>query len=208
MKIVAISDTHGQHHNVVLPKGDVLIHTGDISSNGRTSQVVDFLQWFAAQPFEHKVFIAGNHDYYFERESPQEIQSIMPAGVTYLNDSGVIINGIKFWGSPIQPWFFDWAFNRQRGAEIKKHWDLIPNDTDVLLVHGPAKGILDRVVNGDTVGCVDLLEAVKRVKPQYFVFGHIHEAYGRELHQDTTYINASVLDVGYRLANAPMEFEV
>tara|TARA_Y100000296_G_C5174834_1_gene259491 strand:- start:2061 stop:2591 length:531 start_codon:yes stop_codon:yes gene_type:complete len=66
-----------------------------------------------------------------------DIELLRSCGIKYLNDSSITIDGIKFWGSPIQPWFHDWAFNRKRGNEIRKHWELIPTNTDVLLTHGP-----------------------------------------------------------------------
>lgn len=121
MQIIAISDTHGKHRHLSVPEGDVLIHAGDISGSGRKDQVVDFMEWFTEQNHPHKIFIAGNHDFFFERAGLEEICSIIPKSIIYLNDSGIEINGIKFWGSPITPWFNSWAFNRNRGADIKQH---------------------------------------------------------------------------------------
>ncbi len=207
MKIVAISDTHNCHNKMEVPDGDILIHAGDVSSQGKQSQVEDFLQWFSNQPHPHKIFIAGNHDFFFERMPENYIQSLIPPNVTYLNDSGITIEDIKIWGSPVQPWFYDWAFNRQRGSDILKHWDLIPEDTDILITHGPVSGILDKTVDGEHAGCVDLLNTVRRIRPKYFICGHIHEAYGRVEKIGTTYINASVLDVQYQLVNKPIVFE-
>ncbi len=207
MKIVAISDTHNRHQSLVLPEGDMLIHAGDVSSQGKQSQVEDFLKWFSKQDFKYKIFIAGNHDFFFERMPEDYIKSLIPENVIYLNDSGVEIEGIKIWGSPVQPWFYDWAFNRQRGADIKKHWDLIPLSTDILITHGPAKGILDKTIHNVETGCEDLLNKIQEIRPKYFIFGHIHEGYGMVEKNGTTFINASVLDVQYQLKNEPVEFE-
>ncbi len=209
MKIVIVSDTHGQHHNLELPEGDMLIHAGDCTGKGTVAEVENFLQWMDSLDYKHKVMIAGNHDFYFEKianDSLSEprypnIQQVIPESVTYLNDSCVEIEGIKIWGSPIQPWFFDWAFNRKRGEDIRKHWDLIPNDIDILITHGPVYGVLDKCDNGDVVGCEDLLEKVKQIKPKIHICGHIHEAYGEQEEVDTHFINASVLDSRYRLVN-------
>lgn len=201
-KIVMISDTHGQHHDVFLPKGDILIHAGDVSRSGKKTQIQDFLQWFAKQEFQYKIFIAGNHDFFFEQHTEEEIAALIPENVIYLNDSGVEIEGIKIWGSPIQPWFFDWAFNRQRGSEIKKHWDLIPSNTNILITHGPVYGILDKTVSGLNVGCEDLLEKIKTLfELKIHVSGHIHEGYGIVQETNITFVNASVLDVNYRLVH-------
>ncbi|HLP12573.1 MAG TPA: metallophosphatase domain-containing protein [Flavobacteriales bacterium] len=208
MKIVAISDTHGKHALLQLPLGDVLVHAGDVSGRGAQAEIMDFLHWFAGQPHQHKIFIAGNHDFYFEKYPETEIHKTLSAEIIYLNDSGITINGVNFWGSPVQPWFYDWAFNRRRGPEIKKHWDLIPPNTNVLITHGPPVGILDRTVTGQHVGCEDLLAAIEKVKPQYNVFGHIHEAYGVLEKKGTIHINASVLNENYRLVNEPVVFEV
>ncbi|PRD46346.1 metallophosphatase domain-containing protein [Sphingobacterium haloxyli] len=205
MKIIAISDTHGQHRSLKVSKGDIIIHTGDISKSGRSEEIIDFLDWFANLNFRYKIFIAGNHDFLFEKARKDVIEKMIPNGVTYLNDSGVEIEGVKIWGSPITPWFNDWAFNRDRGSEIKKHWDLIPDDTDILITHGPPFGILDETVYGKRTGCEELLLRVSQVKPQYHIFGHIHEDYGSSTKGKTTFINASVLDDWYEMRNEPVE---
>jgi Icc-related predicted phosphoesterase len=207
MKIVAISDTHGYHTKLKVPDGDILIHTGDVSSQGKEFEIILFLNWFAEQPHKHKVFIAGNHDFYFERTPTSDVNKIIPDNVTYLNDSGVTVEGIRIWGSPIQPWFYDWAFNRQRGMEIKKHWDMIPENTDILMTHGPAYGILDATTRGEKVGCRDLREAIERVQPKLFVCGHIHEAYGILDNGQTTFVNASVVNFNYQVVNKPIVFD-
>ena len=205
MKIVFISDTHGLHEQLEILEGDMIIHGGDISNRGRREEVEDFIDWFQELNFTHKIFIAGNHDLYLERVSEYELEEIIPEDVIYLNDSGITINGINIWGSPVQPWFYDWAFNRERGEEIKKHWDLIPHNTDILITHGPPHGILDKTVSGQKVGCEELRERLEIVKPKIHVFGHIHEAYGSEDISNTKYINASVLDIAYKIVNAPVE---
>ena len=208
MKVIAISDTHGYHHQLSLPSGDVLIHAGDVSSRGNKQEVQDFLQWFSDLNYEHKIFIAGNHDFFFERADSDMITSIIPDNVIYLNDSGISIGGFNIWGSPVTPWFFDWAFNRHRGADIKKHWDLIPQNIDILITHGPVYGVLDRTIHGQRVGCEVLKDAIDVIKPKVHICGHIHESYGQVQTMDTLYINASVLDVRYTLVNDAVLFEI
>ncbi|MCD6066841.1 MAG: metallophosphoesterase [Bacteroidetes bacterium] len=207
MKFVAISDTHGLHESLVLPKGDVLLHAGDISSRGTKAETEKFLDWFSSLNFKYKIFIAGNHDFFFEEAKEEEIKAIIPDNVIYLNDWGVEIEGIRIWGSPITPWFYDWAFNRDRGAEITKHWDLIPSDTNILITHGPVANILDKTVRNQHAGCEDLKRKIEEINPAFHICGHIHEAYGQVTSGKTTYINASVLDVNYRLKNAPVCFD-
>lgn len=208
LKVIAISDTHGYHHQLSLPSGDVLIHAGDVSSQGSKQEVQDFLQWFSDLNYEHKIFIAGNHDFFFERADSDMITSIIPDNVIYLNDSGISIGGLNIWGSPVTPWFFNWAFNRHRGADIKKHWKFIPQNTDILITHGPVYGVLDRTIHGQRVGCEVLKEAIQVIKPKIHICGHIHESYGQVQTMDTLYINASVLDVQYRLVNDAVLFEI
>lgn len=162
------------------------------------------MEWFEKLDYNHRIFIAGNHDFYFEN-----LEDFSREGIIYLNDSGVTINGINIWGSPIQPEFNNWAFNRKRGDEIKKHWDLIPLDTDILITHGPPFGYLDATAYLQRVGCVDLLKRVMKVKPKYHVFGHVHEAYGiKKNDEGTGFINASILNEAYRVKNQPICFEI
>ncbi|AEE54168.1 metallophosphatase domain-containing protein [Haliscomenobacter hydrossis] len=207
MRFVAISDTHGKH-NFELPEGDVLLHAGDVSSRGLKTEVQRFLDWFSSLDYAYKIFIAGNHDFFFEEASTAEIQAMIPPELIYLNDSGVEIAGIHIWGSPIQPWFYDWAFNRQRGPAIQKHWDLIPSNSDIVITHGPVFGIHDHTVSGLPVGCEDLLPVIQRIEPKVHLCGHIHEAYGSRQVGETLYLNASILDVRYTIANPPIVFDV
>jgi len=203
IKIIVLSDTHGQHRakSLTLPDGDIIIHAGDVSSKGELNSVVDFLDWFSELPYKYKIFIAGNHDFLFEKESDKNIKNLIPKNVIYLNDSGTVIEGINIWGSPVQPFFYNWAFNRKRGKEIKKHWDLIPENTDILITHGPAFSILDKTTRNDFAGCKDLLVKIKEIKPKYHIFGHIHEAYGEAEEFGVKFINASLMTERYKLKN-------
>jgi predicted phosphohydrolase len=209
LRFVFISDTHSKHDLLDLPNGEVLLHCGDFSKRGEVGEIQVFLDWLEAQPHPYKVLIAGNHDFLAERSSTL-FHSMVPDNVIYLNDSGCVIAGVRIWGSPIQPWFFDWAFNRQRGADIRRHWDLIPEDTDVLITHGPPYGILDEVVRDPRpVGCRDLLHRVKDLPSiKVHAFGHIHEAYGQREIGGTLFLNASVLDEHYAMKNAPWVIDV
>jgi Icc-related predicted phosphoesterase len=209
MKLVCISDTHGKHQSLQLPDGELLIHAGDVSKRGEKSEILDFLQWFSSQKHLYKIFIAGNHDFYFEKFPQKEILKIIPENVMYLNDSGVNIQGIQFWGSPITPWFFDWAFNRKRGEEISQHWKLIPKDTNVLITHGPVANILDKTIRNQSVGCEDLLREIQNLPfLKLHICGHIHEAYGQVKKGEIDFINASVLDIKYNLVNQPIVIEL
>lgn len=204
MRLVCISDTHGLHDQVTLPPGDVLVHAGDFTNEGELEDVRAFLDWFGGVgSFGWRVLIAGNHDLSFEH-LPEVVEPLIPAAVTYLNDSGVSIGGVQFWGSPVTPYFFDWAFNR-REREIEQHWNLIPAGTDVLVTHGPPFQIRDGVGPGrESVGCPHLARTVTRVRPRLHVFGHIHEGYGSHHQAGTHYLNAAICDADYRVAQQPV----
>lgn len=194
-RIVCISDTHGAHEKFKIPTGDILLYAGDFSKRGREQEIIAFNDWLGTLPHPHKVVIAGNHDFGMEKFPDKAHAWISHAH--YLNDEEISIDGLRIWGSPITPWFFDWAFNRYRGADIAKHWDLIPEGIDILLTHGPPFGILDETTQGKAVGCEDLKQAIQRVRPRLHVFGHIHEAHGLVEVDGTTYCNASLMDFHY-----------
>lgn len=198
---MCISDTHSTHDQMVLPDGDLLLHAGDATKRGDRHEIEAFDRWLSAQPHRHRVVIAGNHDFAFEREA--EARHWI-TGATYLQDEGMTIEGLRIWGSPWQPRFFDWAFNLDRGQPLREVWSRIPDDVDVLLTHGPPHGILDRTFRGEDVGCEELLAAVQRVRPRLHVFGHIHEAYGRLERDGTVFVNASSCDLSYAPTQAPI----
>lgn len=133
---------------------------------------------------------------------------MLSSNTYYLCDTGVTISGINFWGSPITPTFFNWAFNRDRGKEMSKHWSRIPKNTDILITHGPPFGILDLSRYGLNVSCEDLLKKVKSIKPKCHLFGHIHEAYGLCKVSKSTFVNGSILDENYTIVNQPKVIEV
>ena len=226
MKIVFISDTHGNYGDLEIPDGDVLVHAGDFSSRGHLWQVEEFLEWFTEFPHQHKIFIAGNHDITFDPEKSQgfmsnqthrQVKSLLSEFQTkypklhYLENSDVVIDGVKFWGSPVTPWFFGeyWAFNKHRGDSIRKVWEEIPADADVVITHGPVMGIHDLTKReGLNVGCQDLKDVVDEIKPMIHVAGHIHEGYGVLQTENTLFINASRLNENYSPSNDPVVVEI
>ncbi len=208
MKFVFLSDTHDKHKEMQIPIGDFLIFCGDMSSRGELREIEAFSLFLKNLPHQYKIVIAGNHDFSFEDERKLQAEELIRStGAYYLNDSGVQIGTIKFWGSPVQPCFKDMAFNRRRGEDIKKHWDLIPLDTDILITHGPPKGILDTIRSGERVGCEELLQKTLSIHPKIHVFGHIHEGYGTLQQQKTVFINASNLNFLYQYTHPPIEWE-
>ena len=225
MEIIFISDTHTKHFDGWLNREldklleeypeAVLVHCGDISSRGRQREVEDFVEWYEDLKFKNKLLIAGNHDFMFE-DNPEEALRILGSkgkSITYLNDSGVEIDGIKFWGSPVTPRFFDWAFNRD--ADIQNHWNMIPHDTNVLITHGPPYGILDFTLRDrKPVGCHYLRKRLFDLKDlKVHSFGHIHEAFGQQIGDDEDFqgiqfVNASYLDLRYDPVNRPIVINI
>ena len=161
---------------------------------------------FEKLPHKIKIFVPGNHDIGFETH--ENLYRKMFKNTHVLIDESIIINGIKIYGSPWQPEFYDWAFNLPRGPKLKQKWDLIPEDTDILITHGPPKRILDQAPDGFYCGCEELLEAVKRIEPTYHIFGHIHAGYGIETIGNTTFVNASSCTEQYKPINLPITLSI
>lgn len=214
VRVVCISDTHGRHESVEVPAGDVLVHAGDMSVRGKAAELANFARWFAAQPHAGKVIVAGNHDVSLDldrcaaRGTSGEsikrdfIETVRASRGVYLEDSAAQVCGLRFWGSPWQPAYGDWAFNLGRGEPCLSKWQLIPDDCDVLVTHGPPFGRGDMCSRGQRAGCVDLLHQVQdRVRPRLHVFGHIHEDGGATSDGHTDFINASTCDLAYRPTN-------
>ena len=241
MRITHISDTHNKHNqlNGLLPGGDLLIHSGDISSLGRKSEVERFVKWFNdIDNYTTKVFIAGNHDITFDREillrnklahfegknvndydtscsegKPQWLEELLGIhlrpNVFYLENNFIEIDQIKIWGSPITPSFgYGWAFNKDRGYDINQIWNRIPNDTDIVITHGPIHSYCDRTDRGGlNVGCEQLYHRLNEVQPQLHFSGHIHEAYGYRQTNWGYAFNGCNCDLSYLVNNKPMTFE-
>lgn len=205
MRFVVISDTHGYHQEVDLPEGDLLLHAGDISEMGTKSEAEAFVEWFAEQEYDHKIFIGGNHDLYLDNYAP-DFQAMLPEEVIYLRNNGCDIDGIRFWGSPVSPDLIGWAFGKHR-AEMAEHWQYMPSDIDILITHTPPSGILDESSTGRSLGCTDLLGKVQEIQPKFHIFGHIHASYGRTTVDETTFINASIMDSYRGPVNFPFVFD-
>jgi Icc-related predicted phosphoesterase len=210
MKIVCISDTHNCNERINVPEGDILIHSGDATTVGNAKQIVEFNDWFANLPHKHKIFVAGNHDWLFETDN-RFARTLLDDSITYLQDSSIEIEGLKIYGSPWQPRFFDWAFNLNRGAELAEKWKLIPEDTDILITHGPPHGILDEVERQywtENTGCEELRKRVEIIKPKLHVFGHIHCGYGEKEEFGVKFVNASNCDEEYQPTQMPIIVEI
>jgi len=210
MQITFISDTHSNHRLITddLPGGDIIIHSGDISSMGHQQEIKEFCGWFSKLPYTHKIFIAGNHDWGFQRRQEESLEIVRSfKEITYLQDRSIELNGIKIYGTPWQPEFCNWAFNLPReGSELKAVWDKVPEDTDILITHGPQFGYSDTIENQyEHLGCPLLTDRVAHVKPKIHVFGHIHTGEVHTItHNHVHCINASVLNEAYNYTREPV----
>lgn len=189
MRIVAVADTHLFHGELVVPDGDVFVHAGDLCRGGELDELREAAAWIAALPHRHKVIVAGNHDWAFARE-PAAARALL-GGAIYLEDGEATIEGLRFWGSPWQPAFHDWAFNLPRGEALAAVWRKIPPGLDVLITHGPPAGIGDRSPVGGRAGCADLRARLAEVAPRLHMFGHIHQDGGAWRHGATLFANVT-----------------
>jgi len=189
MRIVAVADTHLFHRELAVPDGDVFVHAGDLCRGGELDELREAAAWLAELPHRHKIVVAGNHDWAFARE-PAAARALL-GGALYLEDAGAAIDGVRFWGSPWQPAFHDWAFNLPRGEPLAAVWRRIPPSIDVLVTHGPPAGIGDRSPVGGRAGCADLRARVAELAPRLHLFGHIHQDGGAWRHGATVYANVT-----------------
>ena len=203
IKIDCVSDLHGAYP--VLYGGDLLIVAGDLTACDRLDQYAQFFIWLARQQYRKKVVRGGNHDGFFTgvnpKEAAKELVGMGGYDFEYLCDSACEFEGYKIWGAPWTPIFYDWHFmlNRQ---DIAKKWALIPEDTDILITHGPPFGTLDTVSPRRThrCGCEELASRLEQLQDlKLHVFGHIHGSGLSYIKKgDTVFVNASILDEDYR----------
>lgn len=214
MRIVFVSDIHGLHDRIEIPEGEILIHAGDMTSMGKMNEVAAVGVWLRKmkERFRAVVCVAGNHDWLFEKNRTLALSLLngIGGGLSYLQDDGAEVEGLRVYGSPQTPWFLNWAFNVQRG-KLKPYWDKIPEGLDILVTHGPPMGILDQSaphLGSEHIGDQELLDAVERTKPKIHVFGHIHGSAGKIRYENTTFINASICNESYSPVNPPQVVDI
>lgn len=197
MRILHLSDTHGCHHRLQeLPEADVVVHSGDFCMVGSEQEAIDFLNWFCDLPYPHKIFICGNHDDCLYEANINGLDD----NVHYLCNSGIEIDGVKFYGVPM--FMGDCITDRQ-----SRNYANIPNDTDILITHSPAYGILD-YDDGINYGSEDLLSVIMRVSPIVHLFGHIHKQHGTTSIGTTTFSNGAIMNEDYSSLNYPNVIEL
>ena len=183
MKIWHISDTHTYHGLLDIPKDvDMVIHSGDCSNPQEIikshSEILDFINWFSMLPIKYKVFVAGNHDVAIERNWITR-DHFIEKDIVYLQNESITLDGVNIWGSPYTPSFGSgWAFNKKRD-KLHDLWATIPDDTNVVITHGPPMGILDLSYSAygnklENCGCTAFKKRMLQLQPELCLFGHIH----------------------------------
>lgn len=206
MRIVVISDTHGKHQQLPEIRGDVLIHCGDFCDGFRIDEAdlsrVD--DWFKNLAFKKIIVVGGNHD--FVAQARHRENETVFENATYLVDEPLLFEGVNFYGSPWIPDLDGWAYYKSNDQR-KEMWELIPEQTDVLITHTPPQGILDRPRSGQSVGCSYLRSKTEEIRPRLHCFGHIHASFGVHQSNQTTYYNASAVDSNFEVRNPPLIFD-
>lgn len=197
MRIDCMADLHGFRPK--LAGGDLLIVAGDLTARDTPKEHIEFALWLANQKYDKKILIAGNHD-----GQMVSWKSMQQDDLDYLVDSGTTFQGLKIWGSPWTPTFLNWHFMLDRGEPIKQKWDLIPDDVDILVTHGPPFGVQDQIGKTGCYGCEELREAILRIKPKLHVFGHIHESPGICRFNGILCVNATIMNEHYAPVNPPI----
>lgn len=207
MKLVFISDTHGDHAKLGSLSGDVLIHCGDFSlgERGADAALRDLDAWFSRQDFKHILCTGGNHDFLAE-EITSRGKRVFEHAVC-LTDQVFEIDGFKFYGAPWVPELTEWA-HFLAPEELARAWSRIPSDVDVLITHTPPRGILDSNSQGKACGCMQLRQRVAQVRPQVHCFGHIHASSCQTMVDNTLFVNASLVDKRYTVTKKPIEFDL
>lgn len=207
MKLVFISDTHNKHEQINVPPCDVVCHCGDSTMHGDLSEYLVFAKWFARLEAKHKVLIPGNHDFCLQEMLDICKEETNGYGIHLLLDSGIVLDGVSFWGTPWVPNLVNWAFYGPRDQLLNK-FSLVPNGVNVLLSHGPPRGMMDNV-RLQNVGSEEMREMTNEVKPKIHAFGHIHEGTGmRRMEDGRVFINCSSLDERYNVRPENNYYEV
>lgn len=206
---VHASDTHGRHRDLEVPEGDVFVHSGDALYYGSAKELADFLSWLRELPHRHKIYVPGNHDFASARlHAKGDLRRLCQDGVDILvNETVCSVDQVMVHGNPqTPPWpaYGMWSFQ-----PIRTDWSASPKGgVDVLVTHGPPKGVLDENMVGIKCGDQALLDYVLELKPKYHLFGHIHPSNGVHDNGVTTFMNGAIVDDWHNVVNKPRVFKV
>lgn len=202
MVLVLFGDTHELHREVEVPTGNILICVGDFTMFSRSfSAIVDFNEWLGELPHRHKIVVPGNHEFFLE-SNPKRRGLLDNAHV--LIDEGIEIEGLRFYGSPMTP-LYGAAFGKSSPNDRERHWSKVPDDTHVLVTHGPPFGILDVSPDqAERMGDPELRNRVRELPSlKLHAFGHIHGAHGAVEEDGVTFANVALMGHLGDLVQAP-----
>lgn len=188
---------------------DVAIHCGDLTQESKMEEFHKTLRYLQEIKADLKLVIAGNHDFTLDVAAfenivanarpplePDLVQKTYggfgetrkflaeAADIVFLDEGSydfTLRNGglLRVYASPFTPslsggWGFQYHPNEGHNFDI-------PKGVNIVITHGPPKGILDYTDSGRRAGCPDLFQAVARAQPHLHCFGHIHEGWGGKL---------------------------
>ena len=222
VKVTCISDTHLEHKRLTKKlvnhssSPSVFIHAGDFTNFGNIEKIEEVFYWVSDLPYDHLLMICGNHEVKVSENDAMLKPLAASYGIQLIHNEVVEIEGFKFYGEPRSREFFNWGWSYNPGQEAEEVWAKLPEDIDVLVTHGPPHGCCDFIPTIDLhtlkpvghQGCISLRRAIEEKKPRYVVCGHIHEGYGTSLINETTVINAAIMNKNYVPVNDPVTFEL
>lgn len=232
MKVIIMGCIHEQHEQLNpwmidnIDDTDYIIVTGDVANSSVASinynPMMNFLEWLNGWNVP-SIFVPGNHDTSYQANMVDSIDMENLNNITPLIHESVTINvgdeSYNVFGSPYTPAFGEgWAYNVKRN-KLDKYWAEIPDNTDIIITHGPPKGVRD--LTDDSygsggkiqVGCKSLLNHVHRVKPIIHCFSHLHDEkdiynHGISEMWGTKFINCSIVDLRHSVINNPIKIEI
>ncbi len=211
MRVAAISDTHGRRDWSV-PRCDVFVHAGDLTGDGSLWETALFAKRLEKEMDspdgpQHAIIVPGNHDECFEHFLEPALTLFGPK-VHVLLDQSFVLDGVCFYGSPWTPPFMQWSFMAGEN-QLASLYENMPPAVDVLVTHGPPRGILDPGWKTPHAGSSSLARAVKKRRVRHHVFGHLHAAGGHMMRQgETIFYNVAACDEQHRIVNQARVFEV
>ncbi len=214
MIIGAVSDSHLREYTLA-KKVKVLVHAGDHTFHGDMKELTQAIEQLKVhktmEMADYIITIAGNHDREIEKNPSLYKNLFKEAGIIYLQDELITIEGVTFYGSPWTPEFCGWAFSTHQfdGQDPDEVWEKVPEGIDVLVTHGPAWGRFDVPFGGyNHVGCPSLMRNIQRIKPRVHIFGHIHSPGDVVGADGIRHINASVCNGLYERLYEPTIFDL
>lgn len=230
MKILAISDMHGNLNDINLEKIDICAVAGDfaeLKGGGKW-------HWYNQKKWIQKKFIPlcekhqtvdfclvpGNHDFCLDKSKTRMHPDLnfkiqWPENVHLLIDRYIELRGLTIYGTPYVPIIsYRWAFESEH-SELIRHFSKIPDNLDILITHTPPHipdSSIDRSIQYggiEAFGSNELTQAIYEKNPRYVFCGHIHSGIHDPVHfEKSTIYNVSRVDENYEIAYEPCIIDI